>query len=875
MTEGYREIVENANDLIFTVDLGGDVIGANRAVERTLGYDVGDLVGKPVSSLIPPEWRAQAEDATNAKIDGRTERTVYELELVAQDGRKVPVEVSSWLVYDGEEPVAAHAICRDVSERDAAERARQVAEDALFERDDLLQRAFETTAIGMAIVSASGRITRPNRACCELLGYMIEELLALDVAAITHPDDRTETAEVIRRLVEGEVPRASVEMRYVRKDGGVIWAQVGISPLRNREGKVTSLIAQLVEVTARREAESALRDSEELFRAAFEGAAAGMLLVTPHGNIVRANAEFCRIVGYELAELRRMDVVELTHPEDRRDVRGVLSHSDDGPIPYVADKRYLRKDGETVWVHVAASPVFGPQGNPRGYVTQVTDLTARRASEERFRLLFESSPLGIEMFDGGGRVVAANGALLLMLGYEADELRGKHWRDFTHPDDRDLDLDRFGEMFAHRRSHLELEKRYLHKDGHAVLVRLTAFAPDDAEQFLIGVVEDITERRELEEQLRRAQRMEAVGQLAGGVAHDFNNLLTAIVSYCDLAAGSLPENADERVRSSIDGIRGAADRASDLTRQLLAFGRRQVLELEPVDVNAVIAEHASMLARLIGEDVEVRLALDPDASTVTMDKGQLVQVLMNLAANARDAMPSGGTLTIETENVELDRAPTTTGAVSGPHVLVAVSDTGTGIDAETTRRIFEPFFTTKDPGKGTGLGLSTVLGIVEQSGGRVSVYSEPGFGTTFKVYLPAVGTAVSPSAPEAPAARPTGAERILLVEDNDAVREPLCSLLADLGYDVVAAAGPVGAIALADAEEIDLLVTDVVMPAMNGRELAETLSPTHPEMKVLYMSGYTDDAVIARGVLQPGTSFLQKPFGADRLAAKVRELLDA
>jgi two-component system cell cycle sensor histidine kinase/response regulator CckA len=874
MTEGYHEIVENANDLILTVDLGGAVIGANRAVERTLGYDAGTLVGKPVSSLIAPEWRAQAEHATNAKIDGRTERTVYELELVAQDGRKVPVEVSSWLVYDGEEPVAAHAICRDVSERDAAERARQEAEDALLERDDLLQRAFETTAIGMAIVSASGRIVRPNRAYCELLGYTPDELLSLDADAVTHPDDRKATAETIRRLVEGEVPRLAVEKRYVRKDGEVIWAQVGVSPVRSRKGKVTSLIAQVVDVTARREAESALRDSEELFRAAFEGAAAGMLLVTPHGNIVRANAEFCRIVGYDLAELRRMDVLELTHPEDRREVRSALARSDD-PIPYIDDKRYVRKDGDPVWVHVAASPVFGPHGNLRGYVTQVTDLTARRASEERFRLLFESSPLGIEMFDGAGRVVAANGALLRMLGYEADELRGKHWRDFTHPDDRDLDLDRFGEMFAHRRSHHELEKRYLHKDGHAVLVRLTAFAPDDAEQFLIGVVEDITERRELEEQLRRAQRMEAVGQLAGGVAHDFNNLLTAIVSYCDLAAGSLPENADERVRSSIDGIRGAADRASDLTRQLLAFGRRQVLELEPVDVNAVIAEHASMLARLIGEDVDVRLALDPDASTVTMDKGQLVQVLMNLAVNARDAMPSGGTLTIETENVELDRAPTTTGIVSGPHVLVAVSDTGAGMDAETTRRIFEPFFTTKEPGKGTGLGLSTVLGIVEQSGGRVSVYSEPGVGTTFKTYLPAVGTAPRPSAAPAPVARPTGAERILLVEDNDAVRDPLCSLLADLGYDVVAAAGPVGALTLADADEIDLLVTDVVMPAMNGRELAEALRPGHPEMKVLYISGYTDDAVIARGIVQPGIAFLQKPFGADRLAAKVRELLDA
>ncbi|HXR11793.1 MAG TPA: PAS domain S-box protein, partial [Gaiellaceae bacterium] len=512
-------------------------------------------------------------------------------------------------------------------------------------------------------------------------------------------------------------------------------------------------------------------------------------------------------------------------------------------------------------------------------VAQVVDLTARRSIEERFRLLFESSPLGMDIIDVSGRMVQANPALARMLGYEREELLELRFEDFTHSDDFGLDAGLFAEMLAGKRPYYELDKRCVRKDGRPVLTHLTAFAlPDPAgTRYAIGILEDVTERRVLEEQLRQSQRMEAVGQLAGGVAHDFNNLLTAIASYCDLASDALAADADARLSSSLDGIRGASDRAADLTRQLLAFSRQQVLEMTSLDLNAVVAEHAPMLRRLLGEDVSVRLSLDADVAVVTMDAGQLGQVLMNLAVNARDAMEAGGTLTIETENVELDHAPTMSGAVSGRHVLLAVSDTGCGMDADTMSRIFEPFFTTKEAGRGTGLGLSTVLGIVEQSGGRVSVYSEPGVGTTFKIYMPSTaGPVAAPARAPAPAAaRPAGSERVLLVEDNDAVRGPIVEVLRDLGYAVDAADGPDEALRLADGAVIDLLVTDVVMPSMNGRQLAELLVAGRPDMKVLYISGYTDDAVIAGGAIAPGTAFLQKPFGADRFAEKIRELLDA
>ncbi len=878
----YRDIVENANDLIVAGDLEERIVSVNTAFEHALGYSREELIGRPLASLVMPEWRVQLQDASAAKLSGRSERTVYDLEFVARDGHAVRVEVSSWLVREEGRPAGFQAICRDVSERRAAELALRSVEETLIERENILQRAFENTAIGMVIVSLDGHVISANHAFADLLGYDVDELEGVDLVAVSHPEDRHAAAAVIPRLVAGSATRVSTEKRYLRKDGTHVWVQIGISPVRNGAGEVTCFVSQVVDATAKRDAVAAVRESEELFRTAFEGAAIGMLMSTPHGNIVRANAALCDLLGYSLGELRRLDVAELTHPDDRSSTTEALERFRHGDMRrHVTEKRYLRKDGRAVWVQIAVSAVNGTDGKLRCHVTQVVDLTERRKFEERFRLLFESSPHGMDIIDARGRMLQANSALLHMLGYEREELLSLQFDDFTHPDDVGLDRELFQEMLEGKRPHYELEKRCLHRDGRTVWVHLTSFALPDAKRkprFAIGILEDITERRALEEQLRQSQRMEAIGRLAGGVAHDFNNLLMAIASYCDLADDGPEDASGERLRTSIAGIRGAAGRAAELTQQLLAFSRRQVLELAPLDVNAVLAEHAPMIQRLLGEDIAVRLSLDPGVATVTMDAGQLVQVLMNLAVNARDAMANGGTLTIETQNVELDRAPTTSGSVSGPHVLLAVSDTGSGIDVETQARMFEPFFTTKETGRGTGLGLSTVLGIVEQSGGRLSVYSELGVGSTFKIYMPVLAGAARPDADaqRAPDAgdRPSGCERILLVEDNDAVRVPLAAVLVDIGYEVIAAPGPEDALRLAEGAEIDLLVTDVVMPAMNGRQLAERLLPDHEGMHVLYISGYTDDAVIARGVIDPGTAFLQKPFGADRLARKIRELLD-
>ncbi|HEY7783757.1 MAG TPA: response regulator [Pyrinomonadaceae bacterium] len=380
-----------------------------------------------------------------------------------------------------------------------------------------------------------------------------------------------------------------------------------------------------------------------------------------------------------------------------------------------------------------------------------------------------------------------------------------------------------------------------------------------------------------EAQLLQSQKLEAVGRLAGGISHDFNNLLTAIIGYSDLSIRRV--SPDDPLRRNLDEIRRASERAAGLTRQLLAFSRKQVMQPKVFELNAVVADVERMLRRMIGDDIDVRTNLDPNSGNVKADPGQIEQVIMNLVVNARDAMPKGGKLSIETSSLYLDEQYSFehVSVKPGFYVLLAVSDTGTGMDEETRQHIFEPFFTTKEPGKGTGLGLSTVYGIVKQSSGHVWVYSEPGKGTTFKVYLPRVEEGAQYYREQEPAAEvPRGTETILLVEDAEMVRNLTREVLENCGYDVIEASNGKRALSICKnrTEPIDLLLTDVVMPEMSGRELADRLVGLHPEMQVLYMSGYTQDAIVHRGTLDEGTNFIQKPFSPDALARKVRIVLD-
>jgi PAS domain S-box-containing protein len=511
---------------------------------------------------------------------------------------------------------------------------------------------------------------------------------------------------------------------------------------------------------------------------------------------------------------------------------------------------------------------------------------AARESEARFVSLVQHSSDVITVIGGDGRVIYVSPSIAPVFGYQPQQLLHLQLRDFLFPDDKERALATLATVAQEPGKTGSIELRARHRDQrwlHIEAVMTNLLQVPNVAGIVINA-RDVTERKQAEEalhdseeRLRQSQKMEAIGQLAGGVAHDFNNLLAVIIGYADMLLRRIPEG-DERTGKQLEEIKKAGERATSLTRQLLAFSRKQVLQPKVLDLNTVVRDLDKMLRRLIGEDLEMQSVLAPELGHVKADPGQIEQVLLNLAVNARDAMPDGGSLTIQTNNVELDAGYTQKHrpVEAGSYVMIAVSDTGCGMSPELRARIFEPFFTTKEKGKGTGLGLSTVYGIVKQSGGMIWVYSEPGQGTTFKIYLPRVHEVASAAAPVAEkSTKLGGTETVLLVEDEDAVRHLAQEVLQSNGYRVLDASNGNEAIKVAQRHDgiIDLMVTDVVMPLLGGRELAEKLSVTRPGMRVLYMSGYTDDAMVHHGVLDGSAAFLEKPFAPDALALKIREVL--
>ena len=511
---------------------------------------------------------------------------------------------------------------------------------------------------------------------------------------------------------------------------------------------------------------------------------------------------------------------------------------------------------------------------------------ALKKSEEKFRQLFDEAPVGYFECDSQGRITNVNRTELEMLGYTSEEMIGQPpWKFVVEEEEaRNTILAGLAGTLPPARS---LERTYRRKDGATFPVLVENRVLRDSEGRIIGMrstIQDITERKKaeqeiaaLQEQFRQSQRMEAIGQLAGGIAHDFNNILTIIKGYSQLSLSELKGN--DPLRENIEEIQKASERAANLTHQLLAFSRRQIMDVKVLDVNTVLRDLDKMLHRIIGEDIELIRLLAEDLGRVKVDPGQIEQVIMNLAVNARDAMPKGGKLTIETANVELDGkyALKHIAVKPGHYVMLSMSDTGCGMTPEVKDRVFEPFFTTKEKGKGTGLGLSTVYGIVKQSEGNIWVYSEPGRGTTFKIYLPRVDEPPELwKEKEVKEEITTGRETVLIVEDDESVRKMAVLVLEKKGYKVLEAKDGNEALLLCKArkEPIHLILTDVVMPGMSGRQLVDQLRQVHQDIKSLYMSGYTDNTIVHHGVLEKGINYIQKPFTPESLVRKVREVLD-
>lgn len=665
--------------------------------------------------------------------------------------------------------------------------------------------------------------------------------------------------------------------------------------LKDRLGRLGSAVSQALKERqlreAKRQTEAALRESQERARLVVESAPNGLIMHDRDGLITLVNEMTEKLFGYTRAELMGQPVEMLVpqhfrsrHPQQRL---GFVANPSTRPMGAGGNLYGLRKDGSEFPVEISLSPIHSPGGLL--VLCAIVDITERKrteealhAAQERLQHVVATSPAVLFTLSVEGESISLvwiSENVRLLMGYTVEEsLRPNWWYDRVHPEELQGVLAEIKHgLFS--RDTLAQEYRFRHRDGKYRWVRSELKPLRDQRKLpfeIVGSWSDITVRKQLEEQYRQAQKMEAFGQLAGGVAHDFNNVLTVITGYSEmLLSGAVPA---EKHQDLIREIRKAGNRAASLTRQLLAFSRKQVLQPVELDLNTVVGEAERMLGRLIGEDIDLATALDPDLGRIKADPGQIEQVIMNLVVNARDAMPTGGHLTIETRNVALDQSYAQKHAEvqPGEYVMLAVTDSGCGMDEATKSKIFEPFFTTKEVGKGTGLGLATVHGIVKQSSGSIEVYSEAGQGTTFKIYLPRLKGPIS-SRQSLPGLMlmPRGTETILLAEDEEGVRKIVRHTLESNGYTVLEASSGDEAAQLCQQHPspIHLLMTDVVMPQMSGRQLANLVVGMRPTMKVLYLSGYTDDAVVRHGVLQAGMAFLQKPFTPLVLARKVREVL--
>jgi two-component system, cell cycle sensor histidine kinase and response regulator CckA len=724
-----------------------------------------------------------------------------------------------------------------------------------------------------------------NEAAIRRYGYTRDEFLAMSREEIRVKPDAA-AAKGVTIPVESAGANGAWNGQHRKKNGTLIDVAVTSHEI-DFDGREACL-ALPMDMTDRKRAEDALLQSEQRTRLIIDTALDAVVAMSSSGAISDWSAQAERMFGWSRLEAVGQQMSDLIIPTRYRDAhnRGLKKFLQTGEGP-VLNKRIeitaLSRDGREFPIELAISPAR--LGEDWTFSAFIRDLTERKKAEEalvlgerRYRDLFEDVPVGLYQSTPEGRLVDVNPAMVSMLGYPDREslLATPAPLLYIDPEDRV----RWTAQMTGDGVVLDFDVRMRRADGAAIWARDTTHvkrAPDGTALLYEGVLEDITERRLLESQLTQTSKMEAVGQLAGGVAHDFNNLLTVIMS----CGAMLLDRVDlsDSSREDVSEITAAADRAAGLTRQLLAFSRQQVMQPRVMNINAVIGDLKNMLRRLIGEDVDLQISLDPEIATINADPGQLEQVLMNLVVNARDAMPAGGRLGITTSNSELssETAAGTLHAAGGNYVMLAVSDTGTGMTAEVQQRLFDPFFTTKDHGRGTGLGLATVYGIVKQSDGEIYVYSELGQGSTFKIYFPRFTSSVElPPDEVRPKEVPRGEESVLVVEDDSNLRGLAARVLRNCGYTVYVAGGGVEAltIALDPATLIDAVVTDVVMPGMNGRELVERLIESRPGMRSLLMSGYTDDDILRRGVLHGETAFLQKPFTPEQLARKVRGVLD-
>ncbi len=854
-------------------DLLRTVLSSSRPVtfgpESGRGSAPGSAAGspQPLPSVLSTQFQVQSQMATAIypKIDkpymfglhqcsDARRWTADEVRLFQEVGRRLADALTS---------VLAHRVLRD-SEHKLAE-AQRITHVGYWDRDfatDFIAWSDETFRI-------FGLSPEPR-------------LLTVDeVLSLIHPDDRQPVLDQVVDAINSR-QRLDVEYRVVRPSGEIRIVHNQADVRFDDSGRPRHIFGTVQDITERRRQEDRLRESDTRFRTFVDHAMDAFFVHGDGGMILDVNERACQSLGYMRDELIGSSAAKFDPDISPAKLQQLEQRLDAGEV-IAFESRHRRKDGSMFPVEVRTRAFS--QGAQRLAVSLVRDISERKhaqqaliASHSLLHAIVEGTSDAVFVKDLQGRYLMMNAAGTRFLGRCVEDVIGKDDAALFALEAAQRMMERDRQVMATGESDIYEETMTAAGITRTYLVTRSVYR--DAEGKVAGVIgisHDITELKRLEEQFRQAQKMEAVGRLAGGIAHDFNNLLTVINGCSELVFNSL--SADDTVRQLLGEIRKAGERAANLTRQLLAFSRKQVLQPRIVNVRTLLGELHKLLKRLIGEDIELVLSLNPVVGPAKVDPGQFEQAIINLVVNARDAMPYSGQIVIQLQTAVIDAAYAAQrpDVRPGGYVLVAVSDSGVGMDEATKVRIFEPFFTTKEPGKGTGLGLAMVYGFVKQSGGHIEVYSEPGHGTAFKIYLPRADETTLPTSGPADLTMPKGSETVLLVEDEDAVRTLAKLVLQSHGYNVLEARDGREAIGIAQqhGDRVHMLVTDLVMPRMSGRQLADVLTRLRPNLRILFMSGYTDEAIVRQGALDPGVAFLQKPFSPIALARKVREVLDS
>jgi two-component system, cell cycle sensor histidine kinase and response regulator CckA len=867
----YRRLHESITDAVLTLDMAGQILECNPAFEAMLDYSAEELRRMTLQAITPERWHAFEAGILTEQVLPNGQSAVYEKEYRRRDGSVVPVELRTYLLRNEDgQPTGTWAIVRDITER-------RRDEQVISEGEQRLRLAKDAAKLGIYEYDiATGAILWDARVR-EFWGVGPDEPVTIDTFfSGLHPEDRP---RIQTRLAHAVDPEGNGEYygeyRVIgRADGTERWiAAAGQVFFEN--GRAVRMIGTGQNISERKRAEAELRESEERFRNMADTAPVMIWVTGPDKHCTFVNRTWLEFTGRTLDEELGMGWAACVHPDDRERNFEAFSAAFDTRQRFQVESRWRRGDGEYRLVLCTGIPRFAPGGNFAGYIGSKIDITDLQ-SERRFRQMAENIDEVFWMFEiGTQRVLYVSPAFEKVWGASpAAVYENRNWlSERVHPDDRDRWM---AYLSKQQTEPTEETYRIVRPDGSLRWIHDRAFLvydPEGRPYRVAGIAEDVTTHRELEEKLRQAYKMEAIGRLAGGIAHDFNNLLTVVIGYLQLVLDATPPSDARHDR--LKHIQTASNRASALTSQLLAFSRKQMVQPKSVDVNHLLTNIAALLRPVMGEHIHLATDLGRDLPCVKADPNQLEQVLINLAANARDAMPQGGEFRIRTALGD-GRAQAGSGRELGRCIRIQVSDTGCGMSQNVLEHVFEPFFTTKGVGKGTGLGLSTVYGIIQQNQGTIHVRSSPDHGTTFEILLPATLECEDAKAAASPLENRRGTETILVAEDEPGVRNLVCETLEQLGYEVLQAADGREALRVLEQHRtVDVLLTDVIMPVMGGPELAKHVRSLAPGTKVIYMSGYTNDTLAVYGPPQADTEYIQKPFTPAALAEKLRQVLSS